>query len=117
MNKNAVIAIIVALFVPLVSYLIGKKYSYDAVVMPRHYIYDSTILKTVKGKQVEDTIWHKVKDLTLVNQLGKTVTLNSLEGKILVIDFFFTRCPSICPDMAKSMRYSKSFSSAGTMGV
>jgi protein SCO1/2 len=30
--------------------------------------------------------------------------LDDLKGKILVINFFFTRCPSICPDMAKAMK-------------
>jgi protein SCO1/2 len=103
-NKNAVIAIIVALFVPLVSYLIGKKYSYEAVVLPRHYIYDSTILKTVKGKQVEDTIWHQVPDFKLTNQLGKTVSWKDMEGKIVVADFFFTHCPTICPQLTRNMK-------------
>ena len=30
--------------------------------------------------------------------------MDDLKGKILVINFFFTRCPSICPDMAKAMK-------------
>jgi protein SCO1 len=42
--------------------------------------------------------------MTFINQLGKTVTLDSLKGKILVIDFFFTKCPTICPGMAVSMK-------------
>jgi protein SCO1/2 len=34
------------------------------------------------------------------------VTLNDkeLEGKILVVDFFFTSCPSICPTLTRSMK-------------
>jgi protein SCO1/2 len=103
-NKNAFIAITVALLVPLVAYFIGKKYSYDAVTMPRHYIYDSTILKTVNGKQVEDTLWHQVPDFSLTNQLGKTVSWKDLEGKIVVADFFFTRCPTICVQLTQNMK-------------
>ncbi|HQY11390.1 MAG TPA: SCO family protein, partial [Ferruginibacter sp.] len=30
--------------------------------------------------------------------------LDDLHGKVLVVDFFFTRCPSICPGMARSMK-------------
>lgn len=104
MNKNAIIAIIVALFVPLVSYLVGKRYSYDAIKMPRHYIYDSTTVKTVKGKQVEDTLWHRIPDFALTNQLGKTVGWNDMEGKIVVADFFFTHCPTICPQLTRNMK-------------
>jgi cytochrome oxidase Cu insertion factor (SCO1/SenC/PrrC family) len=42
------------------------------------------------GKTINDTLWHKVKNMTFTNQLGKTVDLDSLKGKILVIDFFFS---------------------------
>lgn len=104
MNKNAVIAITVALLVPLVTYFIGKKYSYDAVKMPRHYIYDSTTLKTVDGKQVEDTLWHQVPDFSLTNHLGKRVGWKDLEGKVVVADFFFTHCPTICPQLTRNMK-------------
>jgi protein SCO1/2 len=30
--------------------------------------------------------------------------LADLKGKIIVLDFFFTRCPSICPRLAKAMK-------------
>jgi protein SCO1/2 len=45
-----------------------------------------------------------VKNLRLVNQLGDSVSLYDLHGKILVVDFFFTRCPSICPGMTQAMK-------------
>jgi protein SCO1/2 len=103
-NKNALIAITVALMVPLVAYFVGKKFSYEAVAMPRRYIYDSTMVRTVNGKQVEDTLWHRVPDFQLTNQLGKTVSLKELEGKIVVADFFFTHCPTICPQLTRNMK-------------
>lgn len=46
---------------------------------------------------------HKVSDFHLINQNGKTITQDDYEGKIYVTDFFFTRCPSICPVMANNM--------------
>ena len=72
--------------------------------MPKRFFYDSVAVVEKKGKTVTDTLWHQVKNMVFTNQLGKTVTLDSLKGKILVIDFFFSRCPSICPGMAKSMK-------------
>lgn len=73
--------------------------------MPRRYFEpDSVLVSEKNGKTVTDTIWHKVKNIEFTNQLGKKVSLDDLEGKILVIDFFFSRCPSICPGMARSMK-------------
>lgn len=46
---------------------------------------------------------HRVSDFNLINQLGDTVSLASMEGKIYVADFFFTRCPTICPVMSKNL--------------
>jgi protein SCO1/2 len=81
-----------------------KIYSQDAVQMPRRYFYDSVVVTTKNGKLQSDTIWHKVRNIQLINQLGKRVTLDSLKGKIIVINFFFTKCPTICPGMARSMK-------------
>ncbi|HEX8462127.1 MAG TPA: SCO family protein [Segetibacter sp.] len=85
--------------------------SEDAVVMPRRFLMDSVISNTVDGKTSTDTVWHKTGNITLTNQLGDTVSLYDIKNKIIVIDFFFTRCPSICPDMTKNMsRMQQSFS-------
>lgn len=46
---------------------------------------------------------HTVADFELVNQNGITITQKDYENKIYVVDFFFTRCPSICPIMTDNM--------------
>ncbi|MBT8314265.1 MAG: SCO family protein, partial [Maribacter sp.] len=46
---------------------------------------------------------HTVADFELVNQNGKIITQKDYENKIYVTDFFFTRCPSICPIMSNNM--------------
>lgn len=104
MNKRAILGLLVAIILPFGGYFIVKYYGEAAVQMPRRYFFDSVVTTEKKGKLVTDTIWHKVKNMSLTNQLGKTVTLDELNGKILVIDFFFSRCPSICQDMAKAMK-------------
>ncbi|MEO6732405.1 MAG: SCO family protein [Ferruginibacter sp.] len=110
MNKNAILGLLLAFALPLTGYYIVKYYSDQTVHMPRRYFYDSVAVTKKNGRETTDTIWHQVKNMTFTNQLGKIVTLDSLKGKILVIDFFFSRCPSICPAMAKSMRrLQKSF--------
>lgn len=46
---------------------------------------------------------HTVSDFQLINQNGKTITQNDYKEKIYVTNFFFTRCPSICPVMSNNM--------------
>jgi len=35
--------------------------------------------------------------------LGERVSLHDLPGKIVVVDFFFTHCPSFCPTLTRNM--------------
>ncbi len=94
-----------AILLPLTGYILVKIYSKDAVQMPRKYFAPDSVIVTEKnGKTTIDTIWHKVKNISFTNQLGKKVSLFDLKGKVVVIDFFFARCPSICPRLARSMK-------------
>ena len=72
--------------------------------MPHRYFYDDVVTKEVKGKTSTDTLWHHVKNMTFTNQLGNKVSLDDLKGKVLVINFFFSRCPSICPGLTRNMK-------------
>jgi len=93
-----------ALLLPLTAYFIVKRKSDQAVVMPPYYHQDTVLQIVKKGKKVTDTIWHRVKDFSLINQEGKTVTWDSLKGKIVIADLFFSRCPTICPGMTRNMK-------------
>jgi len=72
--------------------------------MPRHYLPDSVVTVTKKGKRSTDTAWHQIKDFSLINQEGKTITWDDLKGKIVIADFFFTHCPTICPGLTRNMK-------------
>ena len=47
--------------------------------------------------------YHKIANFSLLNQRGKKITLDNYNDKIFVADFFFTKCPSICPIMTDNM--------------
>ena len=66
------------------------------------------------GEQIEDSVLvdgeyqkkiynHTAGDFSFINQEGKTITQKDLEGKIYVVDYFFTTCKSICPVMTNQM--------------
>ncbi len=50
-----------------------------------------------------DTIYHTVPDFAFVNQDSQLVSNASFEGKVYVVDFFFTSCPTICPKVKREM--------------
>jgi protein SCO1/2 len=102
MSKKALLAILVAVCIPLLFYAIATRYHVD---MPRRYYPDSVIAKIKHGKEVTDTIWHSVANLRLQNQLGEQVSLDQEKGKVFIVDFFFTHCASICPILTRNMRH------------
>lgn len=52
---------------------------------------------------------HKIKDFSLINQNGDTITQLNYQNKIYVADFFFTRCQTICPIMTTNMAELQKF--------
>ena len=111
MNKNAALALAMAILIPLSCYLVIKWASDDEIVMPPRYFSDTVTTKTENGKTSTDTVWHKVSDIELVNQLGDTVNLYDIQNRMIVANFFFTRCPTICPTMTRNMaKLQQSFS-------
>jgi protein SCO1 len=103
-NQKALLAVLLTILLPLTAYFIVKRKSEQAVIMPRHYYYDTVMQVVKKGKRVNDTVWHRVADFSLRNQEGKPVSWDSLKGKIIIADFFFTRCPTICPTLTTNMK-------------
>lgn len=46
---------------------------------------------------------HTIQDFVFTNQLGEPVTQETMTGKVSVVNFFFTICPSICPRMMDNL--------------
>lgn len=51
-----------------------------------------------------DTIHHAVRPFQLTNQQGNLITSNDLSGKIVVANFFFSTCKTVCPEMNEKVR-------------
>ena len=46
---------------------------------------------------------HRISNFELFDQRNKKVTKNLIKNKIVVANFFFVSCPSICPKMTKNL--------------
>lgn len=54
-------------------------------------------------KKADLHTYQKVPNFEFINQNGKTITNKDYEGKVYVVEFFFTTCPTICPIMNQKM--------------
>jgi len=59
--------------------------------------------RIVDGKTILDTVFHQVSEFPLVNQNGDSVNKGQLSKKIIIANFFFTRCPGICPIITSNL--------------
>jgi protein SCO1/2 len=50
-----------------------------------------------------DTIYYPIPKFSFINQDGQEVTQRIADGKIVVSEFFFTHCKSICPVISSQM--------------
>lgn len=46
----------------------------------------------------------KVPDFELINQNNKKISNKDMLGKVYLVEFFFSKCPTICPVMNSNMR-------------
>jgi protein SCO1/2 len=51
-----------------------------------------------------DTTYFTVPPFHFIDEDGRPFTDKDVEGKVLIVDFFFTRCTSICPKMSAQMQ-------------
>lgn len=97
-KKAAVLLLL--LVVPGIVLIFLSKADHKFEILP--YYGEKELVWTPEA-DVPDTLFHRVPDFSLTTQEGEQVTFADFEGKIIVADFFFTTCPTICPIMTKQM--------------
>lgn len=58
-----------------------------------------------KYSKGQDSIHHRILPFSLLNQYGDSVHLSDVQNKIILCEFFFTTCQSICPVMNENFRH------------
>ncbi|MBS1650947.1 MAG: SCO family protein [Bacteroidetes bacterium] len=54
-------------------------------------------------KQATDSVKHQINNFSFVNQDNQVITKNNIKEKIVVVEFFFTTCKTICPIMNNNL--------------
>lgn len=100
------VAISVAILIPIIFLIVFANIEHPSIqpnnVLPFYGKRTPVVVTGSNGKERVDTIYHTIPPFTFVSHLGDTVTLARMKGKVTIVDFFFSTCPSICIDMAKS---------------
>ncbi|MBM3400741.1 MAG: SCO family protein [Bacteroidetes bacterium] len=67
--------------------------------------------RTKRGKQIPDTIYHVIRDFSLLNQDSNIVKFPADSNQITVVNFFYTRCPLLCRNINNDLaRVAKMYS-------
>jgi protein SCO1/2 len=72
--------------------------------LPYYNSPDFTPVFLRSDEEVSKKIPHTIGRFSFTNQLGNTITEQTVADKIHVANFIFTRCASICPVMTKHMK-------------
>lgn len=104
--RSVLLGGLLTVFVPLGAYLYLKSNGYNGrIPLPSYYVIDRIVDTSLGGKPVKDTLYHTTAELKLLNQLGDSIQLNhDFPNKILIVNFFFTSCNTICPKITENMK-------------
>lgn len=107
-SKYAALLVVIAL--PVFLYTFFHMYTRETKKDLSNVKYPSKIKPVgydtvdVSGNKVVETLYYKIPDFSFTNQYGQTITQEDLKGRIFVADFFFTHCPTICPQMSTNLK-------------
>lgn len=85
-------------------------FGYFAVTNVVHYINKDKVVDSNRSEDrapVADKFLKKfnaVPDFELIDQNGDTITNDTMKGKVYIVDFFFTSCPTICTPMSHNLK-------------
>ncbi|WP_298155830.1 SCO family protein [Flavobacterium sp.] len=115
-NKSYIgISFIILVFGILVVPKIVERIKNDDIVKS-----DRLNIESGNGRNKNASLYTKgpAPDFSLTDQNGKTITKADYKGKVYVLEFFFSTCPTICPKMnANMLKIQDSFFGNRSFGI
>lgn len=102
LNEKISVPLELVFFISLITIVMVHRITLNQKELP---IYNPSDLnpELVDSSMLTINDGHTISDFNLINQNGTVITQNDYAKKVFVTDFFFTRCPSICPVMTNNM--------------
>ncbi|HQV50630.1 MAG TPA: SCO family protein [Flavobacteriales bacterium] len=101
-NRSIGVRILLFLAVAAVAIIVGWQILKPSDVLPIYHpsqLDPRLVADDVKGRTGE----HHISDFKLIDQHGAIVEFSDVKDNIIVADFFFTTCATICPKMTTQM--------------
>jgi protein SCO1 len=95
------LVLVCILLVPVLIFLFLRGFGNNQYELP--IFFQNGVDNPFRECPEKETGQHYIPEFTFTNQNGLPFGRAQMEGKITVVDFFFTSCPSICPVMSKEM--------------
>ncbi|MFA6246142.1 MAG: SCO family protein [Mucilaginibacter sp.] len=95
-NKAIIIFFSVIITVPLLAFTVMRWYENNIEPLP--YYHNGTSIES------RDVKHFAVPDFAFLNTDSSRLKGNFVRGKVWVVNYFFTSCPTICPKMMAGMR-------------
>lgn len=105
-NKTLKAGILISiLVVPALVFIFLKIFGSNKFDLPHYFpVTDDRGEIVTNGS---DTTFHTIPDFKLLNYKGDSLSSSDLRGKIYVVNFFFSRCGTICPITIKNIKHSQ----------
>ena len=97
--KKKLILFILICFLALWYFIIPREEEFVLPIFTPSDLRSNLVHPSLVGKTE-----HTVPDFSFTDQNGNTVTEQTVNNKIYVVDFFFTSCPSICIDLTNNLK-------------
>ncbi|MEQ8909673.1 MAG: SCO family protein [Vicingaceae bacterium] len=106
-----------AIIIPALLLMVGIGIAYQMIKSDRSLpIYSPMMINPELVDESKQDVKknHRIADFSLIDQDGNAFTQEQLADKYYVTDFFFTTCPTICPDMSSQlMRVQEAYEEDG----
>lgn len=97
--KNKSILLIILTFIIGWYLFMPKEQEFELPIFTPSDLRSTLVHPSLVGKTE-----HTIPNFAFINQDSLIITQDTVEGKIYVVDFFFTSCPSICIDLTKNLK-------------
>lgn len=95
------LVLVCILLIPVLIFLFLRGFGKNEYDLPIYF--EKGVDNPFKECPISDTTQHYIPEFSFLNQEGEKIGRSQMEGKLTIVDFFFTSCPSICPVMSKEM--------------
>lgn len=89
------------LMVPVLIIVFLKTFGNNTYAIP--VLFENGVEDPYQECEYPDGVQHYIPDFSFISQNNLPLGSADMKGKITIVDFFFTSCPSICPVMSTEM--------------